>query len=129
MKEQQPPSYAYTVTAGESTPDMVTFTWPEMPPAQAGSLLTLAELDRLIDAVRARDAGMGAGAFGYFLISPANYRRIMWSYRKAQKRLWQISQKQRAQVRRQRRQQAKIRTALAYHYHSKHRVMATREKL
>lgn len=112
--EQHP--FAYTVTAGEIGPDMVTLTWPKVPPAQASSLLTLADLDSLIDTMREWNARTGAGTFEYFLISPANYRRIMWSYRRAQKRLWQLSQKQRAQTKRLRRRRAKIRTALFYRY-------------
>lgn len=86
---------------------------------QQSPMLTLADLDSLIDAVRARDASTGADAFEYFLVSPAYYRRLMWTYRRAQKRHWQLSQKWRAETRRTHRERKRQHAALAAQFRAR----------
>ena len=113
MDEQHP--FSYTVTAGEIGPDMVTLTWPDVLPAEASTPMTLSDLDALIDAVRST-AGQELGPDYLFPVTPRTYQRLVYIHKRAHKRRWQDSQKQRAYLRRQRRVRAKIRTALFYLY-------------
>lgn len=129
MTNEQRPHFAYTVTAdGDVSSTMATgdapigafetLLWSKVPPAEASALLTLADLDALIDAVRST-AGQELGPDYLFLVTPRTYQRLVYIQRRAYKRRWQDSQKERAQVKRRRRMQKKQAAALFYRYQPK----------
>ncbi len=132
MTDEQRPRFAYTVTVstveGPSGVEVVTdappvvlghtLTWPDVPPAERSSLLTAANLDALIDNVRAT-AGQELGPDWYFRVNPRMYRRlrVMASLRPGQR--WQISQRERATIKRQRRERKRAQAALTVQYRAK----------